>query len=311
MYFPYLYGRRAERNALIDVATVISKNQAVQPIVEPYSQASDLFKLLDAYDAAGGSLHLVVNPTRGTLKTAKEQGAWQNAMTGYLQKPGLVTPVMHVFGSTTSADLTSFLANFQGLDLAIVVLQGGLSPLTIARTLGAHSVRVFTGPRVAASDYVSAMPSRHVVPLEPRFPINVNADYPGESAFSLEPKSYGTAGFGDFALIDPIPPRVGGGGAGAGAVAVHMTYQHPGTKELKVQHFLSDDQIQKSPADSIKLLQSIKHMTDQQAATPGRFLLSSGYTTLESYLLTQRRTSLEKSKQHQISHHLHTVAHYL
>ncbi|TFD00498.1 hypothetical protein E3T28_08190 [Cryobacterium sinapicolor] len=311
MYFPYLYGRRAERNALIDVATTIGTNQAVHPIVEPYSQAGDLIGLLDTYKTVGAKLHLVVNPTRGTLQTPAEQAAWTVEVAGYVAQPAVVTPVMHVSGFTTGPDLALFLATFHGRDVALVVLQGGLSPITIAATLGVRPVRVFVGPLVAATDYVSAMPSQHVVPLVPRFPINVNANYPAESAFSLDPKSYGPAGFGDFALIDPKPPRVGAGGAGAGAVAVHMTYQEPSTNELKVQHFLSDDRIQKSPPDAIKLLQSIQHMTNQQTATPGRFLLSPGYTTLESYLSTGKRTSLEKSKQQQISHHLHTVAHCL
>ena len=311
MYFPYLYGRRAERNALIDVVPTIGQNQVVHPIVEPYSAAGDLTKLLDAYQAASAKLHLVVNPTRGSLQSPSEQAAWKVAVADYVVQPALVTPVMHILGSTTSAELTKFLVEFSGREVALVILQGGLSPLAIATTLGTRAVRVFVGPQVAAPDYVAAMPSQHVVPLVPRFPINVNAAYPSESAFSLDPKSYGPAGFGDFALIDPRPPRAGAGGAGAGAVAVHMTYQDLSTKELKVQHFLSDDQTQGSPPDAIKLLQSIGHMTAQQAATPGRFLVSTGYATLESYFLTGRRTSLEKSKQQQISHHLHTVAHCL
>ncbi len=87
-----------------------------------------------------------------------------------------------------------------------------------------------------------------------------------------------------------------------------MTYQDAGTAELKVQHFLSDDRTQNSPPDSIKLLQSIQHLVDQQRATPGRFLLSPGYTNLVGYLTASKLTSLEKSKQQQISHHLYTVA---
>lgn len=311
MYFPYLYGRRAERNALIDVATTIGTKQAVHPIVEPYSQAGDLIALLDTYKSAGAKLHLVINPTRGTLLTTAEQTAWKAAVAGFVSQPAVVTPVMHVFGFTTGPDIASFLGMFPGRDVALVVMRGGLSPITIAATLGTRSVRVFIGPLVPAPDYVSAMPSQHVVPLVPRFPVNVNANYPTESAFSLDPKSYGPAGFGDFALIDPKPPRVGAGGSGAGAVAVHLTYQSLTTRELKVQHFLSDDRTQKSPPDAVKLLQSIKHMTNQQTLTPGRFLLSNGYATLASYLAAGKRTSLEKSKQQQISHHLQTVAHCL
>jgi hypothetical protein len=311
MYFPYLYGRRAERNALIDVVTALAPNQAVHPIIEPYSQASDLTKLLESFQSAGAKLHLVVNPTRGTLQTGAEQAAWKAAVAGFIAQPAVVTPVMHVFSSTTISDISSFLTAYSGREVALVVIQSGLSPTTIARTLGTRSVRVFVGPLVPASDYVTAMPSQHVVPLVPRFPVLVNASYPSVSAFSLDPKSYGPAGFGDFALIDPKPPRVGAGGSGAGAVAVHMTYQDSISRELKVQHFLSDDRTQNTLPDALKLLQSIQHMTDQQTATPARFLRSHGYTTLESYLLTKRQTSLEKSKQQQISHHLHTVAHSL
>jgi hypothetical protein len=311
MYFPYLYGRRAERNALIDVVTVLSTNQAVHPIVEPYSPARDLTKLLESFQEAGAKLHLVVNPTRGTLQTPAEQVAWKTEIAGYIAQPAVVTPVMHVFGSTTRSELSSFLAEYPGRDVALVVLQSGLSPIQVATTLGKRSVRVFIGPLVEAHDYVAAMPSRHVVPLVPRFPVRVNATYPAVSTFSLDPKSYGPAGFGDFALIDPKPPRVGAGGSGAGAVAVHMTYQDLSTKELKVQHFLSDDRVQNTLPDALKLLQSIQHMTNQQAATPARFLRSHGYTTLESYLLTSKQTSLEKSKQQQLSHHLEAVAHYL
>lgn len=308
MYFPYLYGRRAERNALIDVVNDLGPMQKVHPIVEPYSQASDLTALLDTYQTAGVKLHLVVNPTRGTLTTPQEQGAWTAAVAGYVAQPSLITPVLHVVGATVASDVTTFLAAYPKRDVAVVVLQGGLSPLAMSKAIGTRHVRVFVGPQVAAADYLAAMPSQHVVPLDPRFPINVNAAYPPESAFSLDPKSYGPAGFGDFALIDPTPPRVSGGGAGAGAVAVHMTYQNPSTLELKVQHFLSDDRTQGSLPDALKLLQAIKHMTDQQVATPGRFIRTVGYRTLENYLANSKRTSLEKSKQQQISHHLATVA---
>jgi hypothetical protein len=148
-----------------------------------------------------------------------------------------------------------------------------------------------------------------VVALESRFAVETNANYPPESAFSLDPKSYGTVGFGDFMLLDPKPPRYGaGGGGGAGAVALHMTYQDKATLELKVQHFLSDDRIAGAPPTAVKLLQAIAHMDAQQTATPGRFLLSPGFQSLHQYWFDSKETNLEKSKQFQLSHHLFTAA---
>lgn len=311
MYYPYFYGRRAERNALIDVATTLGTKQVVHPIVEPYSQPKDLTPLFNAYQAAGSKIHLVVNPTRGHLQSTAEQSSWKAAVARYIGRPSLITPVMHVFSTTSATDIASFLAEYSHRNVALVILESGVSPISVAAAVGTRAVRIFTGPLVVSHSYAAAMPNHHVVPLVPRFPINVNADYPAESVFSPDPKSYGPKGFGDFAIIDSKLPRVFSGGGSAGAVAVHMTYQDILTKELKVQHFLSDDRAQKSLPDALKLLQSINHMTNQQSAIPGRFLRSPGYDVLESYLLTGKRTSLEKSKQQQISHHLYTVAHSL
>ena len=311
LYFPYLYGRRAERNALIDVVNDLGPLQKVHPIIEPYSAADDLTKLLDTYRSAGTKLHMVINPTRGALQTGSERAAWTAAVAGYVAQPALITPVLHVFGYTSGTDIASFLAAYPSRDVALVVLQGGLSPMSVAAAVGSRKVRVFVGPQAAVADYATVMPTSEIIPLVVRFPVMVNASYPTETAFSLDPKSYGSAGFSDFSLIDPKPPRLGGGGAGAGAVTLHMTYQDATTKELKIQHFLSTDQVQGTPPNSLKLFQAIEKMRRQQASTPGRFLPTVGYRTLEGYFTSGHRTNLEKSKQQQISHHLATVANTL
>ncbi len=308
MYFPYLYGRRAERNALIDAAPSISVNQSVYPIVEPYSPASDLVALFEAYQVQGAKLFMIVNPSRGKLITPQQQTTWVSDASKYLAIPSLVTPAFHVFESTTVSDISNFLKQYSGRESALVILQRGLTPAAIAKVLGSRPVRIFTGPQIAEADYIAAMSAQYVVPLVPRFSVKVNADYPAQSSYSPDPKSFGPGGFGDFAIIDATPPRVGTGGGAAGAVAVHMTFQDPASKELKVQHFLSDDQEQYTPPVSLKLLQSIQHMVDQQAATPNRFFKSPGYTNLEMYLTLSKKTSLEKSKQQQINHHLYTIA---
>jgi len=310
LYFPYLYARRAERNALIDVVHSLGSPQKVRPIVEPYSAASDLTGLMNTFAAAKKDMLLVVNPSRGRLVNAAEQAAWSTAMSAYVADPALVTPVFHLFARTTPADVTKFLTAFAGRELALVILEAGLSAAHLAPLLVGQNIRVFVGPNVAVTDYQTALSGVHVVALAPRFTALRNADFPAESAFSLDPKSYGTAGFGDFTILDPRPPRASGG-AGAGAVAVHMTYQHSATNELRVQHFLSDDQVQGTPPDGVKLLQAVKHLDDQQAATPGRFLPSPGFMALHQYRVDGHITNLEQSKRQQISHHLHTVAHSL
>ncbi|WP_175472085.1 MULTISPECIES: sce7725 family protein [unclassified Curtobacterium] len=309
MYFPYFYAKRAERNALIDVVTHLGSPQKVHPILEPYSPAEDLAKLLNAFSAAKQRLHLVVNPSRGLLQTAPSRAAWSAAMASPIAQPALITPTLHVLAGSTEADLIAFLAAFPKRDVALIVLDPGLAPAIVAKHVVGKPVRVFTGPRVAVTDYQTALSPLPVVALTPRFPVMTNADYPGTSPFSLNPTSYGTTGFGDFALLDPKLPRVGaGGGGGAGAVALHLTYQDATTNELHVQHFLSDDRVQGAPPVAIKLLQAIGHMDAQQTATPGRFLQSPGFQTLHKYRVDKKETSLEKSKQQQISHHLFTVA---
>lgn len=308
MYFPYLYGKQSERFALIDVVGHLGAPQKVVPILEPYSPARDLTKVLDAFAAASAQLHLVVNPTRGGLQTPDDQAAWAAAMATPLAQSSVIIPTLHVFAATTAAEITSFFTIYAGRQVGLVILAEGVAPTALAPLLHGAQVRVFIGPRVAPTDYQAALTGIPVIPLAPRFTVLRNADYPAVSPFSLDPASYRPDVFGDFMILDPKPPRVGpGGGNGAGAVAVHMTYQDTTTSELRVQHFLSDDRTAGAPPIGVKLLQAIAHLDAEQAAS-GRFLPSPGFAALHQLRVDGHETNLAKSKRQQLSHHLFTVA---
>ncbi|SBN61864.1 hypothetical protein GA0004736_0761 [Curtobacterium sp. 9128] len=310
MYFPYLYARQSERDALIDVAPHLGGPQKVQPILEPYSPAKDLTKLLDTFRSTGVRAHLVVNPTRGALQTNAAQTSWTTGMAGYVAQPTLITPTMHMFATTTASDVAAFLAAYPNRDVAFVVLGVGLPPKDFATALGTRTARVFVGSAANVTDYRTALTGVPVIALESRFTAVTNALYPAGSPFSLDPRSYSPDGFADFTILDPKPPRYpSGGGGSAGAVAVHMTYQDPASKELRVQHFLSDDRTAGAPPVGVKLLQAIAHIdTEQARTTPGRFRSSPGFRTLHQYRVDGHETNLAKSKHQQLCHHLFTVA---
>ena len=313
MYFPYLYARRAERNALIDLYPSMSGPQKAFPILEPFSSAKDLDGVLDSYKNASAMFYLIINPHNGNLQSVAEQSLWASRMAAPIADPTLIIPTYKVTTATTPGDLSSFLSQYPGRDLALAVFDTNhsLGASAIAALLGNRPVLVFVGPRLAASDYEAALGVSRVIALEQRFTVRRNEDYPHESAYSLDPTTYssgGRLGFGDFTILDPKIPRVSGGGAGAGAVAVHMTYQDTTSNDVRIQHFLSTNRIQGTPPDGIKLLEALNAMNAQHLATPNRFVQSPGYKALEDYRFRNYVTSLEKSKQNQINHHIFTIS---
>ncbi|MDO4040040.1 sce7725 family protein [Clavibacter michiganensis] len=313
MYFPYLYARRAERNALSELYPAMSGPQKTFPILEPFSRAEDLDKVLQAFKGASARIYLVVNPHNGFLQSPGEQALWGTRMTTHIADATLVIPTLKVTAASSIQDITSFLSTYSGRATAIAVFEANrsLSASAIAGAVGNHLVVVFVGPRLSVIDYESTLGANRVVALEQRFTVRRNADYPHESAYSRDPATYsagGRLGFGDFTILDPKIPRIKSGGAAAGAVAVHITYQDPTSNDVKIQHFLSSSQIQGTPPDALKLLEALNAMNAQHLATPHRFLQSPGYKALEDYRARGYSTSLEKSKQSQINHHIFAIS---
>ena len=310
MYFPYFRARPAERDALIDSAANLGATQQVHPVVEPWSKPDDLTAMLDAYTAQSRRMHLIVNPDSGDLRDPIAQSAWKAAMASRIADPALIVPTWKVTRATTIAEVTAFAATHPGRPLSLVVFDTALTPTSLATAVGTGVTSIFVGPTLPMTDFDAAFGIPRVIELARRFEVLTNKDYPAETTFSGDPKGFlvgGRQGFGDFTILKPTPPTSGGGGAGA--VAVHMTYQDPATKHLVIQHFLSDDMTIRTQKDGIKLLQALEKLhTQQTVTTPGRFILTPGYLMLEDYRKRKHATTLGKSKQAQLSHHLSVVA---
>ncbi|RFA06864.1 hypothetical protein B7R21_18060 [Subtercola boreus] len=134
-----------------------------------------------------------------------------------------------------------------------------------------------------------------------------NADYPEDDWFSDAHVTFaedGRPGFADFTIL-PAMPQPGGGPAGA--VSLHLSWEN-GSDRLHVQHFLSDERDRNLGSAGGKILEALAHLQAERARHPSKFRASPGLAAFDLVHAQRHATSLVKSKQYQISHHIYTVA---
>lgn len=309
MYFPYLYGRQAERSALITLAPELGTPQKVFPVVEPHSPARGLIRVLEKFRDHGAKAYVVVNPDRDVLAAPQAQAAWAAVMAPYLDDQSLVIPTLKITAATRAVDVRRFLDAHSGQHVGLVVDSTAIPPRDLATIVVGRNALTFLKPESNPVGYAAALGPAATVEIENSFPGQPrNADYPDGDWFSESHVTFaseGRLGFADFTVLPPTPPSTRGGPAGA--VVVHLTWED-GPDDLRVQHFLSDERDTTQGTAGGKLLEALAHMAAQRAVTPTRFQISPGLAAFQDILDRRHSTSLGKSKEHQIAHHIFTVA---
>lgn len=309
MYFPYLYSRQAELNAISDVASVFGSPQLIVPLIEPVEPAAKLGTTLDDLKARGMAAYVIVNPHQGKLSSSASTMAWRSDLAAKLADSDVVYPTFKETATTTLGDIGTFVDSNSGRHIGIVLATSKISPSDLAKVLNGSDYTVFFLPTANSANYLAALGAARTADVSDNFRSQArNKDYSGEEWLGNNHTSWrlaGRRGFSDFTML---PGAYKEGGGPVGAIAIHLTYAVD--SDLWIQHFVSTTSEQTDP-QSKKFKEVLEDIHRQRTATPSRFELSPGIYSYETQRSSGNYTNLSGNKRQQVSHHIHTVAKHL
>lgn len=121
MYFPYLYSRQAELNAISDIADSVGSPQQIFPLIEPVTPAAKLVTALEELKLHSASAYVVANPHLGKLTATKALADWQRDFASTMSDSALVFPTLKEGPSTTALDVANFVATYPNRKIGIVL----------------------------------------------------------------------------------------------------------------------------------------------------------------------------------------------
>ena len=309
MYFPYLYGRQAELNALSDLVETLGSPQQIFPILEPVGPSGKLITALNAFEAKKMAAYVIINPNLGDLADEPARSRWNADMSVMIENTAVVNPVFKEQDGTTASEIAEFAASYPRRQIGIVLTTSRILPTALETALRGSDYTVFLQPGANPSSYVSSLTSAKMVDVSDNFkPKERNKDYLGDDWLGNNHttwKGTGRAGFSDYTIL---PSAFQQGGGPVGAIALHITYEDG--SDTRVQHFVSVTNDQKMP-QSVKFKEALDDLSLQVAATPARFRRSPGLARYHSQHASGSYTNLSGSKRQQISHHIYTIAKHL
>jgi hypothetical protein len=243
MYYPYLYGRQSELLALRDVASLVVPDGRVVPVIEPVKEnASSLtITVKGSLETARQHVYLIENPVLGDFaKDHRARGRWYEKVEPLFES-NFVYPTFLCSKGATLEELRDFLRRFSGRPVGIVIRGTSISGSDIARAVRSVGSRTFFLAGTADELMLHTLGRERCVPIEDKFPSQLrNADYGGIEDFTDAHLTYarnGYAGFGDYTILGGAYSE---GGGPLGAAAIHLTFARKRTREILVEHFVSD-----------------------------------------------------------------------
>lgn len=306
MYFPYLYGRQAELNALSDLVDTLGSPQQIFPLLEPVAPSGKLITALNALETKKMAAYVIINPNLGELADDLARSRWCADMSVMIANSAFVNPVFKEHDGTTVSEIARFAASYPRRRIGVVLTTSRIPPSDLKTALLGSDYTVFFQPSANPSPYVSSLTSAKMVDVSDNFkPKDRNKDYFGDEWLGNNHSTWiaaGRAGFSDYTIL---PSTFKQGGGPVGAIALHITYED-GT-DTRVQHFVSVTNDQRLP-QSVKFKEVLDDLGLQVAATPARFRMSPGLARYRSQHASGSYTNLSGSKRQQISHHIYTIA---
>lgn len=309
MYFPYLYSRQAELNAVSDLAKFLGSPQIIFPLIEPVEPAGKLISTLGNLKAEQNAAYVVINPHQGKLSTSTAQTSWLSDFAATLSDTSLVHPTFKENPGSSATDVAAFVKSYPSRPIGVLLTTSRIAPSDLSAALGSSDYTVFFTTSANAAVYSGAVAANRSVDVSDNFrPEARNKDYAGEEWLANNHSSWSSAGRKGFSDFTMLPGTFKDGGGPVGAVAIHLTYED-GT-DLYVQHFVSPTNNQTDP-QATKFREVLDQIYAQQLATPTRFRDSPGLKSYEDQRKTGNYTNLSGNKRQQVSHHIYTVGKYL
>ncbi|SEA52658.1 hypothetical protein SAMN05421743_105182 [Thalassobacillus cyri] len=240
MYFPYLYGKSNELHALNELVPFFSEHSSVIPIIEPLNDNKTTLNKLNSLSEAEIPYIFIINPQNGDLKEEAEkidellsELVLANVSLGYC----ITTETTHnnlqkLFNDYSSDNFTFIHQSSPNTDVDEIIN-------TMNENMGKIDYQVFMDEQVSELYKRHFSNYKRVLMRDSFKKASKNAEFPNQSYFTDLHITYRPEydGFGDFQMVGKELSESGGP---AHAVALHLTTQLP-TKEIVIQHFVSDD----------------------------------------------------------------------
>ena len=251
MYLPFLRGKQFELLALRELTTLPLVATKVTPIIEPVKKdlksVETAIRTLSTY---GINVLLIVNPEQGDLK--KDYVLIEQSI-DRLRKSGLdnIVPT-YIIGN--ERDFTFFSADAKSRDY----LTTGYALVHLNQISKAAELKAIT---VSSSLRYNIIHVNHLIALRRGFPApslaflsdpfvkqkrNVDYEESEDEIFSSDYFYYKNEGFSAFADYLTIGAEYIEGGMLPYAVVIHLTYKDKESENVRIRHFLSDNNIDTS-----------------------------------------------------------------
>lgn len=297
------------------LSKLLAEEHVVQPVIEPVKLADSTLSITLRHCEQNKCVSwVVVNPRLLDFKgkSDKAQFDWGLALFGKVRDRKFTRPLLLVDDSLTPPVIKAFAKQFAGQEVGLVAVPSALDIEEVLVLLKGVSVSriFFKGPSPASSTLRIAGKERCVL-VEDRFPYQSrNADYSGRHFFTDSHLTYAGAGWGGFSDYTVLPPAPSDGGGPPGAVAIHMCYVplQKATKELWVEHFISDRTDQAEKDTDGKFLEALKKFSRAVKRGDSDFGLTEAAKEYLRRHSDQDPPDLGTNKQLEVLHHLELVS---
>jgi hypothetical protein len=305
MYFPYLYGKRFELLALRDAVAELSLASKVVPVIEPVSNNSREIKTcLQALGSASANAVVVLNPQNGLYRQTPPTELIAALAEDFEQHPSLL-PGFVCRPQTRAREANRFLASYPSREVAILYWAPQLTDDELRDLTGHARIRfhINVHDQMAAAQR-SILPPGKAVDIRDRFnALTRNADYEGVEFFTDSHLTFrqNAVGFGDYSVIGSTYRDKGGP---AHAVAIHAVYRHPATRQIWVEHFVSDDTEQEVGTVAEKFHQAATKLVRTATRRRSEFGQDAALSAYSSNVRDDYFPGLGENKRREILHHI-------
>lgn len=312
MYYPYFYAREAELASVREIVDSADTGSKITAILEPTSiKPQRLSKTVASLAADKQRAYVILNPNLDGFEVPSNVQPWLVSIEGHSDFSAAVIPTFKIVKTTTIPELDAFLTRYSG-EIGIVVqfpaIQASALQTKLARRIRNKQVLVFLHRTSNPQSYENSLGQNFTVRVGESLNVQrTNADYAGMEWFTSAHLTFGPEGkpgFSDFTVLRPEPT----GGWTPPVVVAHITYRDKSDGSLWVHHFSSAKPPIKGASVGSKILEVARGIGSEKLRYPQKFIHTPGIASYEALLSDLRDTSLTKNKQHQITHHLVTVA---
>jgi hypothetical protein len=309
MYYPYFRGKQYDLITIRDTAKIMAEMGFI-PIIEPVKEAlSGLMRSIEAVNAAGGSMILIVNPANGYH--VDNCGPIHELCSGELSKFANISPAYILSSNSTLQDVSAFCETYSGRRLTFIH-NGFPNAKALAEHLSGMDSQfrhVFIEERCGIL-YTKHFKGTERVLIRDGFEKRANREHPEIEVFSDLHATYeerGMTGFGDFLIVGDEFSTTGGP---AYAVAIHLTCVDDDNDDVMLVHHFKSDRFD-TPTDPagkfsealVKLVREIERGGTKVVSTPA-------VDEFHALHLTGHFPGLGYVKKLSMNHHIQTMANY-